>query len=33
MSGFYVRNGRSATIKELIAFLEEWSARDGDANF
>lgn len=33
MSGFYVRNGRSATIKELIAFLDEWCTRDGDASF
>jgi hypothetical protein len=33
MSGFYVRNGRSATSKELVGFLEEWVARDGDASF
>jgi sugar/nucleoside kinase (ribokinase family) len=32
-SGFYVRNGRSATGKELVGFLEEWSQREGDPTF
>ena len=25
-SGFYVRNGRSATSRELCRFLETWAA-------
>lgn len=32
-SGFYVRNGRSPTSKELSAFLEQWAARYGDPTF
>jgi len=32
-SGFYVRNGRSPTTKELSAFLEQWAARYGDPGF
>ena len=32
-SGFYVRNGRSATGKELVGFLEQWAQRDGDPTF
>ena len=32
-SGFYVRNGRSATGKELAEFLESWASRHGDATF
>jgi hypothetical protein len=32
-SGFYVRNGRSASAKELSKFLSQWSARFGEASF
>ncbi|HEY3322660.1 MAG TPA: PfkB family carbohydrate kinase [Planctomycetota bacterium] len=32
-SGFYVRNGRSASAQELYTFLEQWSSRYGDAAF
>jgi sugar/nucleoside kinase (ribokinase family) len=32
-SGFYVRNERSATAKDLAAFLEAWAARYGDSAF
>ena len=32
-SGFYVRNGRSATNAELSGFLEAWAAHYGDPNF
>jgi hypothetical protein len=32
-SGFYVRNGRSATSKDLVGFLEQWEKRFGDAAF
>ena len=32
-SGFYVRNGKSATSKDLAAFLEQWDKRFGDPTF
>lgn len=32
-SGFYVRNARSATARDLAAFLEAWSQRHGDPTF
>jgi hypothetical protein len=32
-SGFYVRNGRSAASRDLVAFLEEWGLRHGDPTF
>ncbi len=32
-SGFYVRNGRSATHKDLVDFLGKWESRYGDASF
>jgi hypothetical protein len=32
-SGFYVRNGRSATSRDLVAFLEQWGQRHGDPAF
>ena len=32
-SGFYVRNAKSAANAELAEFLEQWSARFGDAAF
>jgi len=32
-SGFYVRNGRSATSKDLVAFLEKWNKNFGDPAF
>lgn len=32
-SGFYVRNGRSPSTRELAAFLEQWAARYGDPEF
>jgi len=32
-SGFYVRNAKSATNKELAAFLTQWGGRFGDASF
>ena len=32
-SGFYVRNGKSATNAELAGFLSEWSGRVGDESF
>lgn len=32
-SGFYVRNGRSATSKDLVAFLEKWGKNFGDPAF
>jgi len=32
-SGFYVRNARSATSKELSTFLEQWESRLGDVTF
>ena len=32
-SGFYVRNAKSATSKELCGFLEQWEKRHGDATF
>jgi sugar/nucleoside kinase (ribokinase family) len=32
-SGFYVRNGRSATSKDLVAFVGQWDKRFGDPSF
>lgn len=32
-SGFYVRNGKSATGKDLVSFLEAWDKRFGDPTF
>lgn len=32
-SGFYVRNGKSATDKDLVRFVGEWDARFGDPAF
>ncbi|HYG75579.1 MAG TPA: PfkB family carbohydrate kinase [Planctomycetota bacterium] len=32
-SGFYVRNAKSATSKDLSAFLEAWEKRFGDCSF
>jgi hypothetical protein len=32
-SGFYVRNGKSATSKDLASFLEAWDKRFGDPAF
>jgi sugar/nucleoside kinase (ribokinase family) len=32
-SGFYVRNGRSATGKDLVAFADKWNKNYGDPNF
>ena len=32
-SGFYVRNGRSATSKDLVGFLEQWEKNYGDPAF
>ncbi|MBV8878956.1 MAG: hypothetical protein JO332_03220 [Planctomycetaceae bacterium] len=32
-SGFYVRNGRSATAKDLVGFLGAWDKRFGDPTF
>ncbi len=32
-SGFYVRNGRSAKAKDLVAFLEQWDKNYGDPAF
>jgi hypothetical protein len=32
-SGFYVRNGRSATSKDLAGFLDSWEKRFGDPAF
>jgi hypothetical protein len=32
-SGFYVRNGRSAKSKDLVAFLGQWEKRFGDPEF
>jgi bifunctional ADP-heptose synthase (sugar kinase/adenylyltransferase) len=32
-SGFYVRNGKSATSKDLFGFLEQWEGRYGDPAF
>lgn len=32
-SGFYVRNGKSATSKDLVSFLEQWEKQFGDPEF
>ncbi len=32
-SGFYVRNGKSATSKDLIGFVGQWDKNFGDPNF
>ncbi|HLY09948.1 MAG TPA: PfkB family carbohydrate kinase [Planctomycetota bacterium] len=32
-SGFYVRNGRSATAKDLVGFVGQWEKRFGDPAF
>jgi hypothetical protein len=32
-SGFYVRNGRSATGKDLAGFVAQWDKRHGDPSF
>ncbi len=32
-SGFYVRNGRSATGKDLVSFSDKWKKNYGDPNF
>jgi sugar/nucleoside kinase (ribokinase family) len=32
-SGFYVRNGKSATSKDLVSFLEQWEKKYGDPTF
>ena len=32
-SGFYVRNARSATARDLAGFLDAWSQRHGDPSF
>lgn len=32
-SGFYVRNGKSATAKDLVGFLEKWEKNYGDPAF
>jgi sugar/nucleoside kinase (ribokinase family) len=32
-SGFYVRNAKSATSKDLLGFLEQWEGRYGDPAF
>jgi hypothetical protein len=32
-SGFYVRNGRSATSKDLVNFVGQWDKRHGDPAF
>jgi sugar/nucleoside kinase (ribokinase family) len=32
-SGFYVRNGKSATSKDLVNFVGQWDKRFGDPTF